>query len=361
MLNPMQSRRVDRHPARSLALATFAAAGLLATVAFAAPPPAAVVFADLGQTGGGAATPASPLPAVRSYVSIGPVHARAAQNDGAGRLLSATPRPKDAASGLYLVDAIGATWGNGQADIKVSDIIDTNAGGTTGDLKIALWATSVVPALTSGTFTYYQLALADLDAVITGGTDTGGVDTGEIAYAPPNAPGCYYMSVVLISGTHLADIRTFTRGGTASAPESNGFVEFPLNEPSGSTCPVATSCSPTSSSGCLLSSRFQVSAAYDNTTTGSGSASVLSFTGTRAESDESVFFYFTDSSNFEMGVKVLDACAINNSFWVFIGGLTNQGWGVEVVDTLTGNHKGYLNNNGTTTVTVADTTALPCP
>ncbi|HLX09402.1 MAG TPA: hypothetical protein VKY89_16235 [Thermoanaerobaculia bacterium] len=71
---------------------------------------------------------------------------------------------------------------------------------------------------------------------------------------------------------------------------------------------------------------------------GKSQAQVLSFTGERAESDESVFYYFADPSNFELGVKVLDACALTSSFWVFIGGLTNQRW----------------------TVTT-DTVGLPCP
>jgi hypothetical protein len=48
-------------------------------------------------------------------------------------------------------------------------------------------------------------------------------------------------------------------------------------------------------------------------------------TNARAESDQSAFLWFFDPSNFEMGLKMLDACTLNNHFWVFISGLTNQG------------------------------------
>jgi hypothetical protein len=62
-----------------------------------------------------------------------------------------------------------------------------------------------------------------------------------------------------------------------------------------------------------------------------------------------------------MGIKVLDACAVNNFFWVFIGGLTNQGWEVNILDTKTGTSKFYSNDLNITTLTTADTAALPCP
>jgi hypothetical protein len=46
---------------------------------------------------------------------------------------------------------------------------------------------------------------------------------------------------------------------------------------------------------------------------------------------------------------------------VFIGGLTNQGWTINVLDTQTGNHNHYVNNLPNVTVTTADTKGLPCP
>ena len=69
----------------------------------------------------------------------------------------------------------------------------------------------------------------------------------------------------------------------------------------------------------------------------------MSFNGARAESDQSAFFYFFDNANFEMGVKMVDACSFNDSFWVFVSGLTNQGYAVNILDTFTGQTRTYSN------------------
>ena len=88
----------------------------------------------------------------------------------------------------------------------------------------------------------------------------------------------------------------------------------------------------------------------------------MSFGAARAESDQSVFYYFFDPANFEMGVKMVDACvAPFDSFWVFVSGLTNQGYVLEVRDSVTGDIKVYENPLGSYPQTVGDTAAFPCP
>jgi hypothetical protein len=110
---------------------------------------------------------------------------------------------------------------------------------------------------------------------------------------------------------------------------------------------------------CLINGRFEVEVDWQ-TTSGAGDAQVMSFNGQRAENAESAFFWFFGPTNFEMGLKILDACALNNKFWVFVSGLTNQGWTVRIRDTQTGNEKTYSNPVGRLTPTTADTAALPC-
>jgi len=44
-----------------------------------------------------------------------------------------------------------------------------------------------------------------------------------------------------------------------------------------------------------------------------------------------------------------------------VSGLTNQGWDLNVFDTVTFNQKHYGNGLNNLTATVADTTGLPCP
>ncbi len=104
-------------------------------------------------------------------------------------------------------------------------------------------------------------------------------------------------------------------------------------------------CTPTGLNACLLGGRFQVSVAY-TTVSSAGVGQVMNFNGARAESDQSAFFYFFDNANFEMGVKMVDACSFNDSFWVFLSGLTNQGNAVNILDTFTGQTRTYTNPLG---------------
>lgn len=111
---------------------------------------------------------------------------------------------------------------------------------------------------------------------------------------------------------------------------------------------------------CLQSGRFEVKVTWE-TATNTGAAQVMSFSGPRAENDESVFWWFFSPTNFELGVKVLKACSLTNTFWVFTSGLTDQGWTVHVRDTTTGATQIYSNALGHLSSTFADTSAFSCP
>jgi len=122
----------------------------------------------------------------------------------------------------------------------------------------------------------------------------------------------------------------------------------------------ASACVRDADTACLLSGRFEVGVVFDAGTT--GTAQVMSFGGQRAENDESVFFTFFSGTNFEMGVKALRACGVlNDKHWVFVSGLTDQGWTVTVRDSLTGAVKTYSNAAGHLSTTFADTSAFSCP
>jgi hypothetical protein len=350
--------------AAAAALALTMTAATPAALAAPAAPAAGAAFSGGGDAGAGSATLAGSTPAparsILEVVAVQPHDATAWHSPAPGRLASLPAQPRDAGTGLFIAGAIHGTWSTSNgADIMAANIENLRSSGTSGALSLSLWATSSAPVTSEG-ISGFEIAVADLGS-LPAGDEFSGVDTGEITYHPPNTHGCYYVSIVLLENNEVADIRTFTSGGTLSAAQTNGYVVFSFLATAGQACPAATTCTRTATSACLVGSRFQVSVAYDNTTTGTGTGTVLSFDGARAESDESVFFYFTDPSNFEIGAKILDACAITNTFWVFIGGLTNQGWGLDVLDTQTSNHKYYISNDGTTTVTTTDTAALPCP
>ena len=81
---------------------------------------------------------------------------------------------------------------------------------------------------------------------------------------------------------------------------------------------------------CLLNGKFKVEVDWV-TASSAGTGKVMAFNGERAESVESAFFWFFNSTNFEMGVKMVDACvAPFNRYWVFVSGLTSQEYRVRV-------------------------------
>jgi hypothetical protein len=59
---------------------------------------------------------------------------------------------------------------------------------------------------------------------------------------------------------------------------------------------------------------------------------------------------------------MVDACVPPfNAFWVFVSGLTNQGFDLTVRDSESGLERLYSNPLGTYPQTVGDTSAFPCP
>jgi hypothetical protein len=85
-------------------------------------------------------------------------------------------------------------------------------------------------------------------------------------------------------------------------------------------------------------------------------------TPVRFGSKDSAFFWFYNDTNFEVLVKVLDACQINGHWWVFLAGTTNQAHRVLVGDSMTGQVKAYSRSLGPPAPAVTDTlTPFPCP
>jgi hypothetical protein len=333
---------------KRIVLTLAAAAALASTAAQAAP-------LDESIVSGGSLSAASPGMATGRAVAVHPTVA--ARGPAAGMQTAVAPpiRPFDAASGLIIEGFIGfsASGATGMANISAGAVANIGTS-TSGDLTLHLIASSSLPTFAG--FAFFDLASADLGS-LDPGTEFSGVAFDGIPYTKPPA-GCYFTSLLLTSGDNvIEDFESFS-SGTNTVFTNTGYALFPFNS---GTCTPVTSCSRSVNGGCLLSSRFQVTAVYNNNETGSGAGQVLNFGSTRAESDESVFYFFTGPSNFELGVKILNACSLSNTFWIFIGGLTNQGWAVDVLDTQTQAKKRYTSPVNTTIVTVTDTAALPCP
>ncbi len=69
-------------------------------------------------------------------------------------------------------------------------------------------------------------------------------------------------------------------------------------------------------------------------------------------------FWFFNPANVELTLKVLDACTVNDRFWVFASGLTDVRVDITVEDTVTGTTWTHRNNAGTPFQPRLDTGAL---
>lgn len=107
---------------------------------------------------------------------------------------------------------------------------------------------------------------------------------------------------------------------------------------------------------CFAGSRFKVEARWRTRDGASGSGVVVPLT------DDSGYLWFFNASNVEAVFKVINACAVNQRYWFFAGGLTNVRVEITVTDTATGARKTYLNEQGTPFKPIQDTTAFAtCP
>jgi plastocyanin len=116
-------------------------------------------------------------------------------------------------------------------------------------------------------------------------------------------------------------------------------------------------CAPEPETLCLNGGRFQVKAEWEKSDGSSGHGTGVKLTG------DSGYFWFFDPTNIEVVTKVLNGCALTNSYWVFGAGLTNVAVHLVVTDTQTGAVYTRDNSQGSAFQPVQDTGAFPtsCP
>ncbi|HEX4951901.1 MAG TPA: trypsin-like peptidase domain-containing protein [Thermoanaerobaculia bacterium] len=132
---------------------------------------------------------------------------------------------------------------------------------------------------------------------------------------------------------------------------------FPAVEPF--LAGTGTGCVANATTMCLVSDRFQIEINFN-----SGPPQNLAGDGMVVPlgSDNSGMFYFFAADNWEMLVKVLNACPLNNRYWVFFAATTNVGFTLTVTDTDNGTAKTYTNPIGMAALPVQDTNAFAtCP
>ncbi|HEV3457964.1 MAG TPA: right-handed parallel beta-helix repeat-containing protein [Thermoanaerobaculia bacterium] len=135
--------------------------------------------------------------------------------------------------------------------------------------------------------------------------------------------------------------------------------------PGGAVAPAAAGpCVPSAATLCIDDRagdrRWQIGVSFHTAQggglAGSGNAIALGSLGVARGG----LFWFFSSDNPEMLIKVLDACTLNQQFWVFYSATTNVGFTVEVVDTSTGRTRTYANQDGTAAPPLQDTAAFSC-
>ena len=105
---------------------------------------------------------------------------------------------------------------------------------------------------------------------------------------------------------------------------------------------------------CLQNGRFEVTA--DWWTAGSEPAAALVVP---KRTNDSGLFRFFDENNWEILIKVLDGCAVNEHVWVYGASTTDLGYSIRVTDTKTGDFKEYLNEPGRPAPAITDAEAFP--
>jgi PKD repeat protein len=143
----------------------------------------------------------------------------------------------------------------------------------------------------------------------------------------------------------IQDTSAFATCGAKSATAaSDSSLEPKFGTPSGTTLLLGTG------------SRFKVETTWKTPAGATGSGQAVQLTS------DTGYFWFFNSENVEMVVKVLDACSLNQRFWDFAGGLTNVQVDIKVTDTKTGTVKMYHNPQNTPFQPIQDTSAFAtCP
>ena len=216
-------------------------------------------------------------------------------------------------------------------------------------------------------FWVFAGGLTDVDVVMTVlDTQTG------IAKTYHNPQGTAFQPIQ-DTGTFLASA-TFDPGPDAASPfaaGSSASSEEPEHPASATELPNAPStlslwrpgdssaealCTANTTTLCLNKGRFTVQVQWTTPdgTTGAGQAVFL--TG------DTGYFWFFNSDNVEMVVKVLNGCGYDSSYWTFAGGLTDIQVVMTVTDTQTGATRAYTNPQRTAFQPIQDTSAFAsCP
>lgn len=304
-------------------------------------------------------------------------------------------------------DPAGQLWGSTQYELYRLDAqsslpevvgslgLPVHSSSVSGDLAFApdgtLYLTRWVPTLSDETALYTinietggATWLGNLDQPLTGIAFRGDqllalgldeqllrLDRSNLTLLPlgpviPSIPDFSFSQLAAIPDGRLFSILSYT-GPPIAPPPASSVVElvtetgtivngadifFPSN-----LAVREETCSPSETALCFGAGRFEVSVLWQDFEGNTGEGRKLPFT-----SRDTGLFYFFNRDNWELMLKVLDGCAINQRWWVFGSASTNVEFTVSVTDTRTGELRTYNNPLGNLAGAIADTDAFAvCP
>lgn len=139
-----------------------------------------------------------------------------------------------------------------------------------------------------------------------------------------------------ISPGHSLVLDGITIQNSGSSPSNLSFTVTGL-----APAPPPPTCQPSATTLCLQNGRFSVTGTFVNNGT-TGTAQAIQSTV------DSGYFWFFNSNNPELGVKIVDGRPVNGSFWIYWGGLTNLEYTLTVTDVTTNTTEVYHNVAGST-------------
>ncbi|MEM9557939.1 MAG: VWA domain-containing protein [Acidobacteriota bacterium] len=213
-----------------------------------------------------------------------------------------------------------------------------------------------VPVFTIGFGNANETVLMEI-AQQTGGLAFQGVTSGDLQTIFQQVGQTLNSQLILTwttplrdGGVHTVDVTV--RNGGQSATRSTQYTQ--ANTPCANT---TGACTPGPTTLCLNQDRFRVQVSWTDFQGTTGPGSVAS-----CGTDDSGLFWFFDPNNWEVLIKVLNACGVNDRYWVFFAATTNVGYDLSVTDTQTGITRRYSNPLGIASPAVTDTDAFAtCP
>ncbi|HTQ78387.1 MAG TPA: LamG domain-containing protein [Thermoanaerobaculia bacterium] len=123
--------------------------------------------------------------------------------------------------------------------------------------------------------------------------------------------------------------------------------------------PIAPNCGASTSTTLCLDNRFSITAVYRTGAPGTAESQAQTASCTNAGSG---LFWFFSPDNWEVMVKAIDGCALNDRFWIFSAATTNVFYRMTVYDVHAGAQKIFFNYPGPPAPAVTDTSAFAtCP